>query len=37
VAPVVIEGMLKEPQRLKLGGEEKILTVLLSDLEGFTT
>jgi adenylate cyclase len=37
VAPVVVEEMLKEPQRLKLGGEERILTVLFSDLEGFTT
>ena len=37
VAPVVIEEMLKDPQRLKLGGEERTLTVLFSDLEGFTT
>ncbi len=36
VAPVVIEEMLKEPGRLKLGGEEKVLTVLFSDLQGFT-
>ena len=37
VAPVVVEEMLKDPQRLKLGGEERTLTVLFSDLEGFTT
>jgi len=37
VAPTVIEEMLKEPERLKLGGEEKILTVLFSDLQGFTS
>lgn len=37
VAPIVIEEMLKEPGRLKLGGEQKVLTVLFSDLEGFTT
>jgi adenylate cyclase len=37
VAPVVVEEMLKDPGRLKLGGEEKVLTVLFSDLEGFTT
>ncbi|MEW6296504.1 MAG: CHASE2 domain-containing protein [Thermodesulfobacteriota bacterium] len=37
VAPVVIEEMLKEPGRLKLGGEEKVLTVLFSDLQGFTS
>jgi adenylate cyclase len=36
VAPVVIEEMLKDPERLKLGGEEKVLTVLFSDLQGFT-
>jgi adenylate cyclase len=37
VSPVVVEQMLKDPSRLKLGGEEKIMTVLFSDLEGFTT
>jgi adenylate cyclase len=36
VAPLVVEEMLKQPGRLKLGGEEKDLTVLFSDLEGFT-
>ena len=36
VAPLVVEEMLKRPGRLKLGGEEKVLTVLFSDLEGFT-
>jgi adenylate cyclase len=36
VSPVVIDEMLKEPDRLKLGGEEKVLTVLFSDLAGFT-
>jgi adenylate cyclase len=33
---VVIEEMLKDPARLKLGGDEKVLTVLFSDLQGFT-
>lgn len=37
VAPVVIEQMLKDPDRLKLGGDDKVLTVMFSDLEGFTT
>ncbi len=36
VAPLVVEEMLKDPRRLRLGGEEKVLTVLFSDLEGFT-
>jgi adenylate cyclase len=37
VAPLVVEEMLKDPRRLKLGGEVKTLTVLFSDLEGFTS
>jgi adenylate cyclase len=37
VSPLVIEEMLKEPGRLQLGGEEKILSVLFSDLAGFTS
>ena len=37
VAPLVIEEMLKDPDQLKLGGEEKVLTVLFSDLERFTS
>jgi adenylate cyclase len=37
VAPLVVEEMLKEPNRLKLGGEKKVLSVLFSDLEGFTS
>jgi adenylate cyclase len=37
VAPVVIEEMLKDPGRLKLGGDEKVITVLFSDLQGFTS
>ena len=37
VAPLVVEEMLKDPNRLKLGGEEKVLTVLFCDLQGFTS
>jgi adenylate cyclase len=37
VAEHVVEEMIKDPSRLRLGGEEKVLTVLFSDLEGFTT
>lgn len=37
VSPVVIDEMLKDPQQLRLGGEEKVLTVLFSDLAGFTS
>jgi adenylate cyclase len=37
LTPAVMENMLKNPQRLHLGGEERILTVLFCDLEGFTS
>ncbi len=37
VAPLVIEEMLKGSEQLKLGGEEKVLTVLFSDLQSFTS
>lgn len=36
VASDVIEEVLKSPQALKIGGQEKLLTVLFSDLAGFT-
>ena len=37
VAPTVVDQMLADPGRLELGGEEKVLTVLFSDLANFTT
>lgn len=37
VSPDVIEQMLADPSRLRLGGEQKVLTVLFSDLQGFTS
>jgi len=33
----VINEMLKDPSKLKLGGDKKHLTVLFSDIRGFTT
>lgn len=36
VAADVIEEALKNPQHLRIGGQEKMLTVLFSDLAGFT-
>uniref|UniRef100_A0A7C4VS27 Adenylate/guanylate cyclase domain-containing protein n=1 Tax=Desulfatirhabdium butyrativorans TaxID=340467 RepID=A0A7C4VS27_9BACT len=33
----VVEKMLKHPELLRLGGEKKELTVLFSDIRGFTT
>jgi adenylate cyclase len=37
VAPDVIDIMLRDPAGVRLGGEEKMLTALLSDMEGFTS
>ena len=37
VAPDVIDIMLRDPAGVRLGGEEKVLTALLSDMEGFTS
>ncbi len=36
IAPAVLEDILRSPEKLKLGGEKKCMTVLFSDLEGFT-
>ncbi len=37
VAPAVVDEVIAHPERLKLGGERRELTVLFSDLAGFTT
>jgi adenylate cyclase len=37
VAPSVVEEILKLPAGIELGGEEKNLTVMFSDVRGFTT
>jgi adenylate cyclase len=36
VSPAVVELLLRDPSRLKLGGEDCTVTVLFSDLQGFT-
>ncbi len=36
LSPVVIDQLIHNPDRLKLGGERKELTLFFSDLEGFT-
>ncbi len=36
LSPDVIEQLIAHPERLKLGGERKSLSVFFSDLEGFT-
>lgn len=37
VSPSVVEQLVNEPERLKLGGERRRMSVLFSDLRGFTT
>lgn len=37
LSPTVIEQLLQNPARLKLGGERKILSIFFSDLQGFTS
>jgi len=37
VSKSVVDELLKHPDNIKLGGEKKILTVLFSDIRGFTS
>jgi adenylate cyclase len=37
LSPRVMEQMLADPDKLKLGGEKREMTVLFSDVRGFTT
>ncbi len=37
VAPSVVEAMLKDPTRVKLGGALQTVTVMFADLQNFTT
>jgi len=37
VSPDVVDQMLESPERLRLGGERRTVTVLFTDLAGFTT
>jgi len=37
LAPSVVDEIVKTPQVLHLGGEERIVTVFFSDIEGFTS
>lgn len=36
VNPSIVDELVSDPEKLKLGGERRELTVLFSDLEGFT-
>ncbi|WP_178130828.1 CHASE2 domain-containing protein [Reyranella sp. CPCC 100927] len=37
LSPDVVEELARNPARLQLGGEERILTVMFTDVRGFTT
>lgn len=37
VAPTIVQEMLKHPEQLRLGGERREITLLFSDIRGFTT
>jgi adenylate cyclase len=37
VSKSVVDDLLKHPEKLKLGGEKKIISVLFSDIRGFTS
>lgn len=37
LSPVVVDELVADPSRLKLGGEKRHLSILFSDIEGFTT
>ena len=37
LAPQVIEALIEDPSRIRLGGERRELTILFSDIRGFTT
>jgi adenylate cyclase len=37
LSPAVIDQIITHPERLRLGGERRMLTIFFSDLQGFTT
>lgn len=37
VSPRVVEQLVKDPKQLTLSGEERVLTVMFSDIRGFTS
>ena len=37
VSPAVVQRLIADPHAIELGGEERVLTVMFSDLAGFTT
>ncbi len=37
LAPALVDALAKDPERLQLGGEQREMTFLFTDLEGFTS
>ena len=37
LSPAVIDQLIHHPERLKLGGERRVLSIFFSDLQGFTS
>ncbi|MFH0814449.1 MAG: adenylate/guanylate cyclase domain-containing protein [Pseudomonadota bacterium] len=37
LSPAVVEQLIQHPERLKLGGERRTLSIFFSDLQGFTS
>lgn len=37
VSPKIVEALISNPEKMKLGGERKIVTVLFTDIIGFTS
>lgn len=37
LSPAVLEEVLKDPDQLRLGGEKRVMTVLFTDIRGFTS
>ncbi|MBI4016626.1 MAG: adenylate/guanylate cyclase domain-containing protein [Candidatus Aenigmarchaeota archaeon] len=37
VAPEIVDELFKHPEKLKLGGERRTITIFFSDIRGFTT
>jgi adenylate cyclase len=37
LAPAMVEQLAKDPSKLKLGGEKRVLSILFCDVRGFTT